>query len=102
MARNVDLTEAIRSMVEQEVNAALAPYRSSLDRIGAFLGGGAAPARRGPGRPPGRPAGSTANRTRRPRGVRAQDRGDASKFEKGQRVQINVGRGQKFGKVMGI
>jgi hypothetical protein len=102
MPRNTNLDAAIRALVAEEVEAALSRHQRNLERLEAFLGaGGGRPAgRRGPGRPPS--TGRAGARTRRPRGARAQDRGDASKFEKGQKVQINVGRGQKLGKVVAI
>jgi hypothetical protein len=100
MPRTVDLNDAIRSLVQEAVEAALAPHLTSLERLQGFLG---APAGTAQVRTATRRNEMTGTRrARRARGALAKDRGDASRFEKGQRVQINVGRGQKVGKVVSV
>ncbi len=98
----VDLADAIRAIVSDEVNQAIAPYRKTLDALAAIGGG----VRRGPGRPPGskskraRPA---ARRRGRPPGARkAAGGGDASKFSAGQAVRYKQGRGEFEAKVVKI
>jgi hypothetical protein len=98
--RSLDLNDAIRSLVANEVEAALGPHREALARISAFLGiaspasGRAANRLRGPGR---RAAGGRRGAPRR-----AVGRGDASKFKEGQEVRYRQGRGEFEAKVIRI
>jgi len=49
MPKTVDLDTAVKDIVADEVRAALQPFLPLLERMASFIG--AAPARRGPGRP---------------------------------------------------
>jgi hypothetical protein len=90
MPREDGLTNSVRKIVRQDVQAALAPFAAALKRVESFLGA------RGRGRPAGSGAG-LGLRVRRAKGERFLERGDASKFKLGQKVSINVGRGSDTG-----
>jgi hypothetical protein len=95
MAR-IDLTNALRALVNEEVENALAPHREALQRISSFLGVGPT-SHRGPGR---QSAWGATGRTRRV--SQTLDRGDASKFKEGQQVRYRQGRGEFEAKVVRI
>lgn len=97
MPKPIDLNVAIRAIVAEEVEAALAPHREALERIEAFLGVGAPTRRRA--RQPGAPAEELPRRTAP---LRSSERGDASRFQRGQRVRIKVGRGSDLGTVQDL
>ncbi len=95
MPRNVDLDSAIRSLVAEEVEKTLAPYRDVLERFSRAIGD--APVRRGPGRPPrnvSAPAPAAPKRRRARRAAGAGEKGDVSKFTEGQDVKYRQGRGE--------
>jgi hypothetical protein len=103
----LDLNDAVRSLVADEVDAALAPYRSTLQALATLAGGGAV--RRGPGRPPGsrnkgagRPAKARRGRPPKRAARSAGGGGDASKFSNGQAVRYKQGRGEFAAKVVKI
>jgi hypothetical protein len=102
---NTDLTAAIRTVVANEIVAALGPYEKLMARMATFLE--SAPVRRGPGRPP-KSAGKVAKaaapvRRRRRWGAAAKAAARAaSKLSVGQEVSFNVGRGTFEGKVVSI
>jgi len=101
---NVDLNAAIAAIVADAVKQELEPYMATLDKVAAFVG--AAPARRGPGRPrkaikpvpfrrfvhPRRPRGSKSKAA-----VRA-----AKKLSPGQKVTYQQGRGSFEAKVVSV
>lgn len=102
---NLDLDSAIRSIVSDEVERTLEPYRSLLDRMSGFFGG--EPVRRGPGRPPKAPGAVSAPLAprREGRGRRAAAPaagGDVSRFHDGQAVRYKQGRGVFDATVIGI
>lgn len=86
---NVDLNDAISSLVASEVERVLQPYRGLLDRMAEFAGVSTTAVKRGPGRPPA----AVAAVTRRPRRVVREMGGDVSDFREGQSVQYKQGRG---------
>ena len=97
---NIDLNAAIDSMVRTAVKNALAPHLGALDRLTSFLGAGktaAAGKRTWGARTAGRPA-QRKDYTKRTLAAR----GDASKFSKGDKVAIAVGRGSDTGVVTAI
>jgi sRNA-binding protein len=101
------LNDAVRSLVAEEVESALEPYRSTLQALATLTGGGAV--RRGPGRPPwsrnrgaGRPAKARRGRPAKRATRSATGGGDASKFSNGQAVRYKQGRGEFAAKVVKI
>jgi hypothetical protein len=99
-----DLNAAIRSLVADEVAAALDPYGALLERMSGLFG--SAPVRRGPGRPRkavAKEAKPAPVHRRRRRGSKAKAAARAaSKLSVGQKVSYNVGRGKFEGKVVRI
>ena len=102
-----DFNSMIASLVSSEVERLLAPYRNILERFSSFVG--AAPARRGPGRP--RKNAAKATRRGRPaRAARRARRGSkgksltrlAKKFSAGQAVKYRQGTGTFDAKVVAI
>jgi len=100
-----NLSTTIRSLVADEVAAALAPYTSLLERMSSLFDN--APVRRGPGRPrkatakaapPAAPV-----RLRRRRGSKAKAAARAAKnLTVGQKVTFKMGRGAFEAKVVSI
>ncbi|MGC4120513.1 MAG: hypothetical protein QM765_39220 [Myxococcales bacterium] len=97
MSQNASIDAAIRSIVADQVAAAMDPYRAIFERLEAFLGN--APARRGPGRPRKDPAAPQRRATR----AGGQDAAKAAQaFKVGQTVSYKQGRGTFDAKVLEI
>ncbi|HEY3450864.1 MAG TPA: hypothetical protein VGK67_31190 [Myxococcales bacterium] len=87
MPKNANIDAAIRSIVADQVAAAMDPYHAVFDRVSAFMGQGVS--RRGPGRP--RKEGAPGRRATR---VGAKDAAKAAKaFSVGDMVSYKQGRG---------
>ncbi|MBI5548311.1 MAG: hypothetical protein HY901_30895 [Deltaproteobacteria bacterium] len=93
MPTNLDITEAVRAIIAEEVTALLAPYQELMDRLEALFGEG--PTRRGPGRPQVREEAAPAPaRARRRRGSKAKKLSRlVRQFSVGQSVSYRQGRG---------
>ncbi len=89
---NVDLNDAISSLVASEVERVLQPYRGVLERMAEFAGVSTV-VKRGPGRPPASAAAATTTVARRSRRPVREMGGDVSDFREGQSVQYKQGRG---------
>ena len=87
---------AIRTLVGEEVERSLLPYRDLLGQLADFVG---LPGHRGPGRP-AKALAAPKGRTRR--AARRVAKGDASQFKEGQTVQYKQGRGIFEATVIGI
>ncbi len=97
MSKNQAFADAIRAVVAQEVNAALAPYREALANLAEFAGA--------PVSEPGPSARSTSlgQQSRRRRGRAVKSSAEiATKFIEGQKVQYRQGRGTFNAKVIEI
>lgn len=95
MPKTASIDAAIRSIVTEQIAAAMDPYRAIFDRLSAFMGGGAG--RRGAGRP--RKEGSPGRRPARA----GKDAAKAAKELKvGQKVSYKQGRGAFDAKVLEI
>jgi len=97
MPNNQGFADAIRAVVAQEVNAALAPYREALANLAEFTG---APVS-APGPSPRSASFGEAPRRRRGRAVKSSPE-VAMKFTEGQKVQYRQGRGTFDAKVIEI
>jgi hypothetical protein len=82
---------AIHSLVAEAVESALAPHRHILERLAELLDG-AAPQKRGPGRPP-KSAAAPKRKGRRRGGKARKASGAAKHFSAGEKVIYKQGRG---------